>query len=145
MVYLCSKRSDKPHIAWKIFEAVQGRGGRFVRRNKLYKASRSARMGDHDHGHAAQSPSSSSSFAWEELADQQAYEKICQSLREGAPELRRRMMQFKEHQRQGRSPHKSSQVEDDGENRKPSPVIRAGTAEGRRNETKSDAEEKASI
>lgn len=41
---------------------------------------------------AGQSSSSSSSFAWEQLSDKQAYEKICQSLREGAPEFRRRMM-----------------------------------------------------
>ena len=31
-------------------------------------------------------------FAWEQLNEKQAYEKICQALREGAPELRRRML-----------------------------------------------------
>jgi hypothetical protein len=71
-IYLCSKRSDKPAIAWKLLDVVSSRGGRFVRRNKAHK--------------------SGTSFAWEQLNEKQAYEKICQALREGAPELRRRML-----------------------------------------------------
>ncbi|KAL3914556.1 MAG: hypothetical protein SGILL_006059 [Bacillariaceae sp.] len=65
-------RSDKPGIAWKLLDIVTSRGGRFVRRNKAFK--------------------NSSNFAWEQLNDKQAYEKVCQALREGAPELRRRML-----------------------------------------------------
>jgi hypothetical protein len=111
MEYLCSKRSDKPRIAWQIFEMIQSRGGRFVRRNKLYKstttnqgiskhteADDSKNLVDDTDGVAVPPPpsSSSSSFAWEELSDRQSFEKICQSLREGAPEMRRRMIQFRE-------------------------------------------------
>lgn len=71
-VYLCSKRSDKPGIAWKLLDIVTSHGGRFVRRNKAHKGN--------------------SNFGWEQLTDKQAYEKICQALREGAPDLRRRML-----------------------------------------------------
>jgi hypothetical protein len=70
-VYLCSKRSDKPAIAWKLLDMITSRGGRFVRRNKAHKGT--------------------TNFAWECLTDKQAYEKICQALREGAPEFRRRV------------------------------------------------------
>ena len=70
-LYLCSKRSDKPAIAWKLLDIVTSRGGRFVKRNKAHK---------------------NTTFAWEPLNEKQAYEKICQALREGAPELRRRML-----------------------------------------------------
>jgi hypothetical protein len=71
--YLCSKRSDKPAIAWKLLDMVTSRGGRFVRRNKAQKGT--------------------SNFAWECLTEKQAYEKICQALREGAPDFRRRVFQ----------------------------------------------------
>ncbi|KAG7337012.1 hypothetical protein IV203_017551 [Nitzschia inconspicua] len=67
-VYLCSKRSDKPAIAWKLLDIITSRGGRFVRRDKTHKGN------------------------WIPLNTKQAYEKLCQSLREGAPELRRRML-----------------------------------------------------
>jgi hypothetical protein len=70
-VYLCSKRSDKPKIAMELLELVRSRGGRFVRRVKrLYKGR----------------------FGWEENGEKQAHEKVCQALREGAPELRRKML-----------------------------------------------------
>jgi hypothetical protein len=72
-IYLCSKRSDKPAIAWKLYDIVTRRGGRFVRRNKAR---------NHD----------GPSFAWEELDEKQSYEKICQSLREGAPALRAQLL-----------------------------------------------------
>jgi hypothetical protein len=82
-IYLCSKRSDKPAIAWEIYDIVTSRGGRFVKRNK-------ARNRD------------GSSFAWEILTETQAYEKVCQSLREGAPALRARVFQdIQEQQRHG--------------------------------------------
>ena len=32
---------------------------------------------------------------WVEISEKRAYEKVCQSLRDGAPELRRRMMKVK--------------------------------------------------
>jgi hypothetical protein len=94
-VYLCSKRSDKPAIAWKLLDIVTSHGGRFVRRNKAHKGS--------------------TNFGWEQLTDKQAYEKICQALREGAPELRRRMLQDMKGTRNRRV---EVLLEDDNENTK---------------------------
>ena len=59
-------------IAMKIMDEVKSRGGRFVRRVKT------ARKGN--------------SFGWEDIGEKRAYEKVCQALREGASELRRRML-----------------------------------------------------
>jgi hypothetical protein len=103
-----------------VYDIVTSRGGRFVRRNKAQNREGS---------------STSSSFAWEELSDKQAYEKICQTLRgeshfsssvilfvpvflecstsllfqfyvEGAPELRRRMLEdVLDEQRQYHEPY----------------------------------------
>eukprot|EP00980_Cylindrotheca_fusiformis_P007926 scaffold1697_cov120-Cylindrotheca_fusiformis.AAC.8 len=70
--YLCSKRTEKPKIAMFVMDEVRRRGGRFVRRVKTTTNGRS--------------------FGWEELEDKRSYEKVCQALREGAPELRRKMM-----------------------------------------------------
>ena len=70
-IYLCSKRSDKPQIATELMSVVQSRGGRFLRRVKTSGTGR---------------------FAWEEIGELRAYEKVCQALREGAPEIRRKMI-----------------------------------------------------
>jgi hypothetical protein len=70
MNYLCSTRSEKPKIAMKLLEEFQTQGIRFVKRER------------NDDG----------SFLWMEIGEQRSYEKICQSLREGAPKLRRQMM-----------------------------------------------------
>ncbi|KAL3943120.1 MAG: hypothetical protein SGBAC_002811 [Bacillariaceae sp.] len=67
--YLCSKRSDKPHIAMKILDLVKAAGGRFVRRQRTAEG-----------------------LIWQEINDKGAYEKICQALREGAPDLRRQVL-----------------------------------------------------
>ena len=67
--YLCAKRSDKPDIAMKLLDMVKERGGRFVRRKKAA-------------GH----------FCWETIGDKASYERVCQALREGAPELRQKML-----------------------------------------------------
>ena len=72
-VYLCSKRSDKPRIAAELMELVRSKGGRFLRRIKT-------------------TYNGQSRFAWEEIGQRRRYEKVCQALREGAPELRRQMM-----------------------------------------------------
>lgn len=72
--YLCAKRSDKQMIAMKIMDEVKSRGGKFVRRVKT------ARKGN--------------TFGWEDIGEKRAYEKVCQALRDCAPELRRRMMTF---------------------------------------------------
>lgn len=69
--YLCSKRSEKPKIALQLLEEFRNSGVRFVKRER-----------EEEDG----------PFIWVEIGDQQAYEKICQSLREGAPQLRREML-----------------------------------------------------
>eukprot|EP00934_Nitzschia_sp_Nitz4_P005550 Nitzschia sp. Nitz4//scaffold13_size275219//172280//173041//NITZ4_000890-RA/size275219-processed-gene-0.98-mRNA-1//1//CDS//3329536062//5540//frame0 len=67
--YLCAKRSDKPLIAMEVLEELRRRGVRFVRRI-------------HKRG----------GYIWVEVEENKAYDKVCQSLREGAPELRRKML-----------------------------------------------------
>ena len=79
--YLFSKRPDKPRLAWALLEIIQSNGGRFVRRLKG-KGSKSSKPTNEN----------TSCFGWEQLNERQAYEKICQSLREGAPELRRKIL-----------------------------------------------------
>lgn len=69
--YLCSKRIDKPKIATEVMGMIKSNGGRFVRRVKSSYGGR---------------------FGWEEIPEKRAYEKVCQALREGAPELRRKML-----------------------------------------------------
>ena len=69
--YLCSKRSEKPEVATRIMELIKAKGGRFVRRVKNGCQGR---------------------FGWEEIEEKRAYEKVCQSLRERAPEVRRKMI-----------------------------------------------------
>jgi hypothetical protein len=64
--YMCAKRSEKPVIAMEIMDVLKGRGVRMVKKDGY-------------------------SF-WVEIGDHSAYEKVCQSLREGAPELRRQML-----------------------------------------------------
>jgi hypothetical protein len=70
--YLYGKRSDKPKIAMHLMDEVHARGGRFVRRVKTASNGRS--------------------FGWEEVEDKRSYEKVCQALRDGAPELRRKVL-----------------------------------------------------
>jgi hypothetical protein len=67
--YLCAKRSDKPVIATKVMETMKIRAVRFVRRERHHTG-----------------------LGWIVLNDNKVYEKVCQSLREGAPELRRKML-----------------------------------------------------
>ncbi|CAB9525763.1 expressed unknown protein [Seminavis robusta] len=72
--YLSSKRADKPFVASHIVNIIQSRGGRFLRRYKRNGVS-------WERGH----------FVWVEVDPQKAYEKACQALREGAPELRKKL------------------------------------------------------
>jgi len=67
--YLCAKRSDKPVIATKLLDQLRAEGRRFVRRVKCKGL-----------------------FRWEEIDEKRAFEKICQFLRDGAPELRRKLL-----------------------------------------------------
>jgi hypothetical protein len=72
-MYVARKRADKPEIALLLVDRVKARGGRFLKRTK--------RPGIGPCGH----------FCWINIGDQRAYEKCCQSLREGAPELRKKL------------------------------------------------------
>lgn len=67
--YICAKRSDKPVITMRVMDELKSKGVRFVRREK-------SEMG----------------LYWVEIGETKIYEKICQSLREGAPELRRKVL-----------------------------------------------------
>jgi hypothetical protein len=67
--YLCAKRSDKPHIAMKLIDLVKASNGRFVRRQRTAEG-----------------------LIWQEINDKGAYEKICQALRDGAPDLRKQVL-----------------------------------------------------
>jgi hypothetical protein len=71
--YLGCKRADKPEIACRVVERIRERGGRFLKRTKL--------PGIGVCGH----------FCWIDIGEQRAYEKACQALREGAPEMRRQL------------------------------------------------------
>jgi hypothetical protein len=76
--YLAARRADKPDIAMRIVHDILGRGGRFLKRTKMHGAGPS--------GH----------FCWQDIGESRAYEKVCQALREGAPEMRRQMLAAKE-------------------------------------------------
>jgi hypothetical protein len=71
--YLGSKRADKPEVACLVVERIRERGGRFLKRTKL--------PGIGLCGH----------FCWVDIGEQRAYEKACQALREGAPEILRQL------------------------------------------------------
>jgi len=71
--YLAARRIDKPDIACRITQLIRGSGGRFLKRTKV------------------NGPGSRGHFCWEEISEQRAYEKTCQALREGAPEIRRQL------------------------------------------------------
>jgi hypothetical protein len=71
--YIAARRIDKPEIATHIVDLVRERGGRFLKRTKM--------QGVGPSGH----------FAWQDIGEQRSYEKACQALREGAPELRRKL------------------------------------------------------
>lgn len=68
--YLCAKRTDKPVIATKVMKILQSKDVCFVRRERHPKLG----------------------LGWVKLDESKIYEKVCQSLREGAPELRRKVL-----------------------------------------------------
>jgi len=70
MAYVCSRRNEKPNIATSIMKMLHSDGVRFVKREKNKKGS----------------------FEWVEIGEQRVFEKVCQSLREDAPQLRRQML-----------------------------------------------------
>jgi hypothetical protein len=86
MEYICSKRSVKPKIAMKLVEDFRRNNVRFVKRER------------DDNGR----------FYWIDIGEQRAYEKVCQSLREGAPQLRRQMLATDAIQKRQDSPSKKT-------------------------------------
>jgi len=86
--YFCAKRSDKPDIAMNIMEVLQSRGARFVRRQKGRHATTVAAAIAPGSQQASPPPFSSH---WMEVSSKIAYEKVCQALRDGTPEIQRKM------------------------------------------------------
>ena len=86
MEYICSKRSVKPKIAMKLVEDFRSNNIRFVKRER------------DDNGR----------FYWIDIGEQRAYEKVCQSLREGATSLRRQMLATDAIQKRQDSPAKKT-------------------------------------
>jgi hypothetical protein len=70
--YFFSRRQEKKNIASQIINEIQAHGGRFLRR--------------------AQSADGMNEVqdAWVEIEEERAYQKTCQALREGAPEIRKK-------------------------------------------------------
>jgi hypothetical protein len=93
--YLCAKRSDKPVLATKVMETLKLRAVRFLRRERNHTG-----------------------MGWIMLDENKIYEKVCQSLREGAPELRRKMLASDARKRAER-PLPFMEPLDDQENRSP--------------------------
>jgi hypothetical protein len=90
--YLAAKRMDKPEIAMHVVALVQERGGRFLKRTKVVGSSSSSSPRRQACASSmSSSPTSRGHFAWQDIGEQRAYEKACQALREGAPELRKQL------------------------------------------------------
>lgn len=68
--YFFARRQEKKNIASEIINEIRDHGGRFLRR-------------------ALPSDGTNNVNAWVEIDDERAYQKTCQALREGAPEIRR--------------------------------------------------------
>lgn len=66
--YLKAKKRDKPKVAVMIVQKIREQGGRFLRRHSFTAQGR---------------------VNWVDIGDTRACEKVCQALREGAPEIRR--------------------------------------------------------
>jgi len=94
--YLAARRSDKPEIALRIVNTIiHERKGRFLKRTKVHGAGPS--------GH----------FSWQDIGETRAYEKACQALREGAPEIRRQMIAAQKRKKE----NKCAEDEADGDKR----------------------------
>lgn len=83
--YIAARRSEKPVIAFYVVDLiVQERGGRFLKRTP--------RPSSHDgQGCSKSITSNGGGGGWEDIGRQRAYEKVCQALREGAPDVRRQV------------------------------------------------------
>jgi hypothetical protein len=76
---LACRRVEKPQIAKKIMGTVRTQGGRFLKRTKL------------------NDKADSENYGWVEIDDTRVYEKVCQALREGAPQIREQMLKITAH------------------------------------------------
>ena len=92
--YLWAKRGDKPVIATQIMEELKRQDIRFVRKE-------------------------GNSPGWVMLEENKIYEKVCQSLREGAPELRRKILASNVRKRAGQSQPWVGHIDTDQENSAP--------------------------
>jgi ABC-type ATPase with predicted acetyltransferase domain len=92
--YLWAKRSDKPVIAMQIMETLKRQDVRFVRKE-------------------------GNSRGWLVLDENKIYEKVCQSLREGAPELRRKILASDARKKVGQSKSWAGSLDVDQENNAP--------------------------
>jgi hypothetical protein len=68
--YFFSRRQEKKKIASQIIDGVREAGGRFLRRSQASDGLNEINV-------------------WVEIDEERAYQKCCQALREGAPEIRR--------------------------------------------------------
>lgn len=68
--YFFSRRQEKKKIATQIMEEVRAHGGRFLRRSQSSDGLNQINV-------------------WVEIDEERAYQKTCQALREGAPEIRK--------------------------------------------------------
>jgi len=94
--YFCAKRSEKPQIAMKVLDVLQSRNARFVRRQKggrfpTSTTSEKTKKGEDGKGSLSSSQPSKSSY-WVEVPHKLAYEKVCQALRDGAPQVQHQIL-----------------------------------------------------
>jgi len=82
MEYLTSSRRDKPSVARELMDRFREEGVRFVRRER--RTRKSVDDDDDDDGRTT--------WVWVALDERQTYDKVCQSLREDAPLMRRKRM-----------------------------------------------------
>ena len=73
--YMSCPRNEKPSIATQIINMVHSKGGRFLRRARVLSSGGNADR-----------------FVWVDLPEGRVYEKVCQALREGAPQIRDRLL-----------------------------------------------------
>ena len=69
--YFFSRRQEKKNIASQIINEIKAHGGRFLRRSTATDGVNQINV-------------------WVEIEDERAYQKTCQALREGAPEIRKK-------------------------------------------------------
>lgn len=141
--YLAAKRMDKPEIAMLVVSLIQERGGRFLKRTKVVSSSASPRRSTHPSLSSSPTSGSRGHFAWQDIGEQRAYEKACQALREGAPEIRKQLAS-KEAIAAGLhlgATHGGGTTNADGRSSSSSPFSSAATTAEARNDVESPSDE----